>query len=70
MVDNDPTLLINILAPARRLSLPERVSEFERACIVAALAENDGNRTHTARALGISQRTMFRKMREYGLGDL
>jgi DNA-binding NtrC family response regulator len=43
------------------------VSRVERGVIQAALTENRGNRSATADSLGINRKTLFNKMREYGL---
>jgi len=40
-----------------------RLSQVERATILATLAECEGNRTHTARKLGISRRALIYKLR-------
>jgi DNA-binding NtrC family response regulator len=40
-----------------------RLSQVERATIQATLAECDGNRTHTAKKLGISRRALLYKLR-------
>ena len=39
-----------------------RLSQMERATIIATLEECGGNRTHTARKLGISRRTLIYKL--------
>jgi DNA-binding NtrC family response regulator len=39
----------------------------ERAMIESTLRQEGGNRRRTARQLGISERTLYRKLREYGL---
>jgi DNA-binding NtrC family response regulator len=57
-----------------RLSLTEAVAEaterLEKMMILARLAEHRGSRTTTAESLGISRKTLFNKMRQYGLlGD-
>ena len=46
---------------------PKMVSlwEMERELILKTLAAKQGNRTHAAKALGISLRTMRNKLREY-----
>jgi two-component system response regulator HydG len=44
-------------------------AEDERAAISAALAETGGARSAAAERLGMSRTTLWRKMREYGLGD-
>ena len=41
------------------------IREVERDTIVKALTETGGNRTHAARILGISRRTLQNKIREY-----
>jgi DNA-binding NtrC family response regulator len=41
------------------------MAEIERAAIQAALAETKGNRRKAAELLGIGERTMYRKLREY-----
>lgn len=41
------------------------VSEMERRLIAAALLQNNHNRTHAARRLGISLRTLRNKLRDY-----
>jgi len=45
------------------------VSEMEKQLIQITLAETDGNRTHAARLLGISLRTLRNKLREYRLAE-
>jgi DNA-binding NtrC family response regulator len=44
------------------------LEEMERKMIVEALERYQGNRRSAARALNISERTLYRKIREYGLG--
>jgi DNA-binding NtrC family response regulator len=43
------------------------VEEAERQLIMQALKETDGNRTKAAQKIGISRRTLHRKLKEYGL---
>jgi len=54
-----------------RLSLADAVSEaterLEKVMILSRLAEHQGSRTATAESLGISRKTLFNKMRQYGL---
>ncbi len=57
-----------------RLSLADAVAEaserLEKVMILSRLAEQKGSRTATAESLGISRKTLFNKMRQYGLtGD-
>jgi DNA-binding NtrC family response regulator len=46
------------------------VEDAERQLIVQALKETDGNRTRAAQKIGISRRTLHRKLKEYGLEAL
>ncbi|MCU0304865.1 MAG: sigma-54 dependent transcriptional regulator [Thermoanaerobaculales bacterium] len=45
------------------------LEELERAHILQLLEECGGNRSRVARILGISRRTVHRKLRQYGLGE-
>jgi DNA-binding NtrC family response regulator len=47
----------------------EAAEKLEKMMIVSRLAEFNGNRTATADSLGISRKTLFNKMRQYGLGE-
>jgi DNA-binding NtrC family response regulator len=49
--------------PAR----PVLFKDIERQAIETALRENDGNRTHAAKQLGISLRTLQYRLKEYGI---
>jgi len=44
---------------------PEGLAEIERQAIVQALRQHNGNRTETARALGISRRTLIYKLQRF-----
>jgi DNA-binding NtrC family response regulator len=46
------------------------VIDAERQLIAQALREADGNRTKAAQKLGISRRTLHRKLKKYGLENL
>jgi DNA-binding NtrC family response regulator len=48
-------------------SLPKQRVEAEKAAIVDALARAGGNRALGARLLGISRRTLYNKLSEYGI---
>jgi nitrogen regulation protein NR(I) len=54
-----------------RLSLADAVAEaserLEKVMILSRLAEHRGSRTATAESLGVSRKTLFNKMRQYGL---
>jgi len=43
------------------------MAEVEKAAIAAALRESDGNRRQAASRLGIGERTLYRKIKEYAL---
>ncbi len=43
------------------------LNDAERAMIIKALEKHGGNRTQAAKQLGISRRTLHRKLNEYGL---
>jgi len=45
--------------------LPKTLEELEREHILRVLEETDGNRERAAAILGISSRTLYRKLREY-----
>ena len=44
------------------------MAEVERAAIEAALREHEGNRRKASEVLGIGERTLYRKLKQYGLG--
>jgi len=46
------------------------VEEAERQLIVQALKETGGNRTHAADKIGMSRRTLHRKLKQYNLENL
>ncbi|MBK8724493.1 MAG: sigma-54-dependent Fis family transcriptional regulator [Holophagaceae bacterium] len=46
---------------------PRPLEEVEKEHILATLAQNGGNQTHTARHLEIGQATLYRKLKSYGL---
>lgn len=47
-----------------------KIKDAEREMIIDALKKTNGNRTHAAKILGISVRTLRNKINEYGLKDL
>ena len=56
--------------PARWLAQPDlTVAEAEKQLIVRALKEGDGNRTLAAKKLGMSRRTLHRKLHFYHLEE-
>jgi DNA-binding NtrC family response regulator len=79
VLSRDKTLSINDL-PATiddRLEAKARVDipagttleELERTAVEQALEDHGGNRTHAAQALGISVRTLQRKLKAWGIDD-
>jgi two-component system, NtrC family, response regulator AtoC len=56
-----------------RMTLADAAAEVtrrvEKRMIVSQLAAHGGNRTETARRLGVSRKTLFNKIRTYGLKD-
>jgi DNA-binding NtrC family response regulator len=54
-----------------RLTLAEAVTQaterLEKMMILSRLAEHRGSRTVTAESLGVSRKTLFNKMRQYGM---
>jgi DNA-binding NtrC family response regulator len=47
-----------------------RMAEVERAAIEAALADTRGNRRRAAEMLGIGERTLYRKLKEYEIEEI
>jgi two-component system response regulator HydG len=43
------------------------MEQIEREVIRQTLAANEGNRERTAKMLAIGERTLYRKIKEYGL---
>ena len=44
------------------------LADVEKAVVAAAMARHGGNKSQAARALGISRKLLYSKLREYGLG--
>ena len=73
VVDN--SVFADAIAPPDQARQPVTVTispgmtmaEIEKAAITAALAETRGNRRKAAEMLGIGERTMYRKLRDYGI---
>jgi DNA-binding NtrC family response regulator len=53
--------------PPRPLGYHGAVSDFKRRLIEATLHQMRGNRTHTARALGLQRTYLLRLIRELGV---
>ena len=58
-------------AEAEEIAEPKslNLNDFERKMVVEALDKNGGNRKKAARDLGISDRTLYRRIRQYGLDE-
>ncbi len=56
-----------VAAASGPVALGASVADAEKAAIQAALKAQNGNRTHAAKALGVSRRTLHNKLREYGI---
>jgi len=52
---------------ARGPDAPAAPAELERIHLATLLARHDGHRRRTAETLGISERTLYRKLKRYGL---
>jgi two-component system response regulator HydG len=55
--------------PYQPRPLRESLEEPERRIILAALEANDWNRQRTAADLDINRTTLYKKMKQYGLGE-
>ncbi|MCM2277272.1 MAG: sigma-54 dependent transcriptional regulator [Oligoflexia bacterium] len=67
-VERRQTDLLGAAAPARQdlgWAPGRTLDDIERSVIIEALQYHQGNRTHTARALGISIRTLRNKLADY-----
>ena len=53
--------------PAGALELKPQVEAFERQVLLQALSATKGNRQSAAKLLGISLRTLFYKIKRYGI---
>lgn len=54
-------------APVHTADIPRSLEDVERDMIAAALVRYGGRRKQAAQELGISERTLYRKIKEYGL---
>lgn len=49
------------------LPLADAVQEFEKAYITRLIAINHGHKSKTAAMLGIDRKTLYRKLKKYGV---
>jgi len=58
---------LNLMHPAPPAGGPKTLKELEREAILAALAACQGNRREAAEQLGIGLRTLYARLKEYGI---
>ncbi|HKP13822.1 MAG TPA: sigma-54 dependent transcriptional regulator, partial [Blastocatellia bacterium] len=72
-VSEEPDSALGGDSTAHRPTLADTVKEaihrVEKMAIISKLSEMKGSRTATAEALGISRKSLFNKMRQYGLSN-
>jgi transcriptional regulator with PAS, ATPase and Fis domain len=70
-LDDLPATLERGPSAANHVSIPPgtRLEDLEREAVEQALQRHNGNRTHAAEALGISVRTLQRKLKAWGIYD-
>jgi two-component system, NtrC family, response regulator HydG len=70
-LDDIPATLELGLSASEHVAIPPGTSlhDLEREAVEQALRQHDGNRTHAARTLGISVRTLQRKLKAWGLAN-
>ncbi|MCX7871814.1 MAG: sigma-54 dependent transcriptional regulator [Verrucomicrobiae bacterium] len=66
-----PETMMSVVQPSviEKPQTPMTVKELEKQLIINALKECNGNRTLAAKKIGISRRTLHRKLNEYGIRD-
>jgi DNA-binding NtrC family response regulator len=62
-----PTVNVSPIVPHENVEESLSLEEKEKEFIKKALLKYKGKRKHAARELGISERTLYRKMNEYGI---
>jgi len=67
-IEPEPAAARSSARHVHRAAQPRR--SWDRDELVSVLRRNRGNRLATARELGVSERTVYRKLREFGLGVL
>jgi DNA-binding NtrC family response regulator len=67
--DLPPDLRRDAAGPSRLMMDTLNLEQLEKQSIVRALSQHGGNRTLAARTLGISRRTLHRKIKEYAIED-
>ncbi len=59
----------NANGASNKNNAPESVSDMEKEMIRSTLIKTGGNKRKAARVLGLSERTLYRKINKYGLRD-
>ena len=63
------TAIPAVVTPATATPVrPASLDEVESQHVAGLLAQHHGNRRLVAQALSISERTLYRKLKKYGLG--
>ena len=70
IVDEEPIDLNyeEVISPSQDVTLS--LEKQEKEIIIRALKKNKNKRKHAAKDLGISERTLYRKIKQYDLEDL
>ncbi len=70
-LDDLPAMAQNDTAAPNHLTIPPntKLTDLEREAVEQALEQHDGNRTHAAKSLGISVRTLQRKLKTWDVDD-
>ena len=63
----DYQAIVYYSAPRLKKDAPKSLEEVEKLCILETLHFTGGNREEAAQMLGIGERTLYRKIKEYGL---
>lgn len=65
--DHLPEQIVASITPKPKKRDSQTIKDMEKSLVIAMLEEHGGNRTQTARVLGISRNTLINKIRKYGL---
>lgn len=70
-INDLPAPVVNDIDASNQVTIPPdtKLEEIEREAVARALEYHNGNRTHAAKSLGISVRTLQRKLKAWGLDE-
>ncbi|MEX0820133.1 MAG: helix-turn-helix domain-containing protein, partial [Pirellulaceae bacterium] len=70
-MDDLPAMIENGVPTTGQVAIPAgtKLEELEHEAVEQALERHDGNRTHAAKSLGISVRTLQRKLKAWGINE-